>query len=238
MAIDKLQQSDDQVILDNITASQFCLLVDLVEEWIPTGLVKVRFSPNARIEFDDNKILPLLEKRNLPQNCVSLIKLDISFMLTGILTGSRGTMINFLTRNASVKTQKGSKPPTKEQITAATTAHLNYVEQKLITSDLRKQYAIKDKAKTDTYYRTAWEVIRSLSENDSTVPVGLTYATLRIDTLNSSLTESANPFFMPSKPGEYESVVLTMTLQDLEDLIENLSNAAKAIKQSMDSEEK
>lgn len=241
MASDELHQSNDQIILDGITASQFRLLVDLLAEWMSTGLVKIRFAPNPVIEFEDNRILPLLKERNLPQNCVPLMKWDVSFMLSGILTGSRGMMISFLTGNANARQPKGSKPPTEKQINAATTARLGYVEQKIVTSDLRKQYAIKDKAKTNLYYGTAWEVVRSQSQNDPTVPVGLTYTTLRIDTLKPSPMRNEEPFSVPFnmlRPSGYESVVLTMTLQDLTDLIESLGNAAKAIKQSIDSEGK
>ncbi len=241
MTSEKLHQTDDLAVLDGIKLTEFHLLVDSLSEWISSGIVKIRFSPNANIEFDDSKILPLLKERNLPDNCVPLMKFDISLMLSGILTGSRGMIIGFLVDNANVRQPRGVKPPTEKQIKATTTDRLNYVEQKIVTSDLRKQYAIKNKSKTNLYFGTAWEVVRSQSEDDPTVPVGLVYATLRIDTYKPSLMRNQASFpiaFQALRPGEYDSTVFTMTLQDLTDFIDSLNSAAKAIKQSIDSEGK
>jgi hypothetical protein len=241
MPAHEIQLSDDQVALDGISAIQFRTLVDSLSEWISNGLVKIRFGPQPQPEFDDNKMATLLKEKNLPQICVSLIKWDIPLMVYGILTGSRGIIINFLSSNAGVRKSKTTKAPTTQQIEATTSARLAYVEEVIVTPGLRKQYAIKDKSKTNLYYSAAWEVVRSQSQSDISVPLGLVYTILRIDTLKPSPKRSDESFIIPInaiKSSELESIALTMTLQDLLDLIENLNHAVKAAKESIDSEAK
>jgi hypothetical protein len=240
---DSREISNDRIVLDGMNAIQFNLFVDLLAEWILNGNVKVRILPESRpvFEFEENKLFPILKNNNLPEQCIGQLKMDIPFMLYGILTGRRGLIAAFLTNNANSRQPKGVKAPTQKNIQNEVKSRLEYIEQKIVTSDFRRQYVIKSRAKTSVYYGISWEVVRSQSENDITFPVGLTYSTVRIDTLLPSLRQKTDPFFNPfvvPDPTEFESVILTMTLQDLTSLIESLNNAARAIKQSIDSEGK
>lgn len=235
------QQSSDRIEVGDIKPEQFNALIDKLSVWLNDN-VSVQILPKLKpiLEFDEKKILSLLKENKLPVDCISQLEFDVPFMLYGILTGKRPMIISILTDKERTQKPKGAK--SEQKIKEEITTRLSYVEEKLVTSDLRKQYTIKNRAKTNIYFGSSWEVVRNQSESDVTIPVGLTYSTFRINMLKPSLNQSEDIFFPFSLSSllqnNSESIVVTMTLEDLNDLIKNLGNAANAIKQCVNVEGK
>lgn len=238
-------QQYGRIALDGIEPKDFDRLVDLLADWIVKGEVNVRFGTSSvvRMDFDAQKIAQKLKKSKLPEEaCIGQLRYEIAFMVSGILTGHRTGVTSFLVANVVIHKRKDAPKPSKEQIRQEITARIQCVEDKIVTADLRRQYAVKTTAKNNTYLGTSWEVVQKRGGSAGAVLPGLAHATVRIDVQKPFLRVGTREFFFPFQleisPGESEGLTLTMTLEDLQDLATNLERAAKALEEAIEVEKK
>ncbi|MBI2303166.1 MAG: hypothetical protein HYU86_00265 [Chloroflexi bacterium] len=227
----------ERISLDDIEPQQFDSLVDLLAEWLAQGEVKVRFRMPAQVELDfvEEKVSQQLKSAGLPSACIGQLRLDVPFMLSGILTGYRNAVMRMLADHAKVSA-KGTKP-TRDQITKELTARAQRVEEKLVSAELRRQYVVKRTAKASTYIDTSWEVVEKQQDSvRGSVPKQV-YATLRV-TAQKPSTRAGDVGFLPPfsfgllNPPQYDELTLTMTTEDLQDIVDSLSKALNALKQA------
>lgn len=229
----------ERIPLDDIEPQQFDSLIDLLAQWLAQGEIKVRFRMPAQVEFvfGEEKISQQLKSAGLPPACSGQLRYDVPFMLSGILTGYRNSVTRMLADHVKVSAKAGSPKPTKPQITQEVAARTQRVEERIVSAELRHQYAVKLTAKANTYIDTSWEVVEK--QQDST-PGSLpkqTYATLRVTAQKPSTRAgdvgSLFPFgFDFLNPPQYDELTLTMTTEDLQDLLESVSKALGALKQA------
>jgi len=212
--------------------------------WISSGEVVVRLTiPSAvKLDFDEANISRQLKDNELPSGCISQLRYDISFMLQGILGGHRKAVASFITDNTDVSGIKGAPKPSKEQIRREVETRIRCVEEKVVTVDLRRQFVIKSSAKTNTYVGVSWDIVEKRSDSSGSTPPDIVHATVRINAQKPRTMGVEPEIFIPyayAIPGyaaELESYVITMTLEDLRDLVEKLGNAVKALRQAMEVE--
>ncbi len=195
----KVSEQGDRIALDGIAPEQFDQLVTLLTQWIRSGEVVVRFimPSSVRLEFDEDNISDNLKKSQLPSGCISQLRLEISFMLQGILGGHRKSVASFIADNSTVSEVKGEPKHSKEQIRAEVEVRISFVEEEIVTSDLRRQFAIKNSAKTNVYFSASWDVVEKRSDSIRSTPTGLAHATIRITAQTSQLTERGEIGFVP-----------------------------------------
>lgn len=240
----KVPNKSGRITLDGIRPEQFDQLVSLLARWISSGEVVVRFTmPSAvKLDFDEASISRQLKDNELPSGCISQLRYDISFMLQGILGGHRKAVASFITDNSSVSEIKGAPKRSKEQIREEVETRIRCVEEKVVTIDLRRQFSIKSSAKTNTYVGVSWDIVEKRSDSTGSTPPDIVHATVRINAQKPRDMGVEPAIFIPyayAIPGymaELESYVLTMTLEDLRDLVEKLGNAVKALRQAMEVE--
>ncbi len=240
----KVSAQGDRITLDGITPEQFDRLVSLLAHWISSGEVVARFTmPSVvKLDFDEASISRQLKDKQLPSGCISQLRYDISLMLQGILGGHRKSAASFIADNSSVGEIKGAAKPSKEQIREEVETRIRCVEEKVVTADLRRQFAIKSSAKTNTYVGVSWDIVEKRSDSTGSTPPDIVHATVRINAGKPRAVGIEREIFIPylyAIPGytaELESYVLTMTLEDLRDLVEKLGNAVKALRQAMEVE--
>ncbi len=238
----KVSGKSDRITIDGITAEQFEQLVSILSQWIRSGEVVVRFiMPSAvELKFDEDNISRQLKQNELPPGCISALRYDISFMLQGVLGGHRKVITRFLADNSTVSEVKGEPKPRKEQIRTEVDTRLRCVEEKIVTSDLRRRFAIKKSAKTNTYLGVCWDVVHKRSDSTGSMLPDLVHATVRITAQKPSRTGREEEIFIPYAIAGYgqgvEDFVVTMTLEDLRELAEELGNAVRALKQVADTE--
>lgn len=240
----KVSALGDRITLDGIRPEQFDQLVSLLVRWISSGEVVVRFiMPSAvKLDFDEANISRQLKDKQLPSGCVSQLRYDIPAMLQGILGGHRKAAASFITDNSTISEIKGAPKPGKEQIREEVETRIRFVEEKVVTANLRRQFVIKSSAKTNTYVGVSWDIVEKRSDSTGSTPPDIVHATVRINAQKPRTMEVEPEIFMPylyAIPGyaaELESYVITMTLEDLRDLVENLGNAVKALRQAMEVE--
>ena len=236
----KVSVQGDRITLDGITAEQFDQLVTLLAQWIRSEEVVVRFiiPSSVRLEFDEDNISRQLKNSQLPSGCMSQLRFEISFMLQGILGGHRKSVASFIADSSTVSEVKGKPKHSKEQIRAEVETRIRFVEEKIVTSDLRRQFAIKNSAKTNTYLGVSWDVVEKRSDSIRSTPTDLAYATVRITAQTPRPRKRGEivfmPYMFPGYHGKFEDFVLTMTLEDLRDLAKELGNAAEALTQTME----
>lgn len=227
-----------RIALDGIEAEQFDLLVDLLARWISGGEIKVRFrvARTPVLDFDEENIAQQVKNNQLPGACISQLRTDIPLMLFGILAGFRSVVTSFLVAQSEPPERKGAQKASKAQIRQEVVTRIKCVEDKLVTSDLRRQYAVKSTAKTDTYLGVSWDVVEKHGESTGGLPPGLVHATVRIAVEKPAAPGRERGTFLPFVfefgPAESEGLTLTMTLQDVQDLVENLGKAVKALRQA------
>jgi len=234
---------EGRIALDNIQDKEFELLADLVAGWISRGQVKVRFwlPSDLSFDFDEEEIEKELKKHSLPYACLGQMRYDIPVMVFGILSGLRKSVANFLTGVASVP--DGVPQPTGEEIKNEVDARIKCVEDKVVSSGLRRQYAVKHAAKTNTYAGISWDVVEKQGESTVSVGPGLVHATVRIATLNPMGRPTHRESFVPFLreflgKGQEEGVTLTMTLEDVRDLVEGLEDCAGALRRAIEGKER
>lgn len=238
----KVSEQGDRIIIDGITPEQFDQLVNLLVGWIAQGEVVVRFVMplGVKLDFDEDNISRNLKEKQLPSNCISQLRNDIPFMLQAILGGHRKAVARFIADSSTASEVKSAPKPTKEQMREEVDIRIRHVEKEVITSDLRRQFAIKSSAKTNTYFSVSWDIIEKRSDSTSSMPPDIVQATVRLNAQKPVATVVERqifiPFAMPGYGAEFENYVLTMTLQDLLDLIKELGNAVKALSQAMEVE--
>lgn len=231
----KASDKSTRITIDGITPEQFDQLLTLLAQWIRSGDAVVRFlTPSAvKLDFDEDNISRRLKASQLPSGCIPQLRYDIAFMVQGILSGQRKAVASFVTDNSEIGEVKGERKPSKEQIRTEVETRIRYVEEKVVTSDLRRQFAIKDSAKTNTYLSVSWDVVQKRSDITSSILPDLVYATVRIVAQKPRTMESREIFFIPypivGRTTEVEDFVVTMTLEDLRELIEKLNDAARAL---------
>ncbi len=229
-----------RIAIDGITVEQFDQLVTLLAQWIRSEEVVVRFilPSSVRLEFDEDNISRQLKNSQLPSGCMAQLRFEISFMLQGILGGHRKAVASFIADNSTVSEVKGEPKHSKEQIRGEVETRIRCVEEKIVTSDLRRQFAIKNSAKTNTYLGASWDVVEKRSDSIRSTPTDLAHATVQITAQTPQPTERGEIVFMPymfsERTGKFENFVLTMTLEDLRDLAKELGNAAEALRQTME----
>lgn len=234
----KVPNRSERITLDGITPEQFDQLVSLLVGWISSGEVVVRFimPSEVQLEFDEDNISRQLKDNKLPSNCVSQLRSDIPFMLQGILGGHRKAIAGFITDSSTVSEVKGVAKPSKEQVRKEVEARIHCVEEKVVTHNLRRQFAIKGSAKTNTYVGASWDVVEKRSDSTGSILPDVVHATIRITAQKPRPVgvgrEIFIPFTIPGYTAEFENYVLTMTLEDLRDLLEKLGNAVKALSQT------
>ncbi len=233
-----------RIALDGILPEQFDQLVSLLVRWISSGKVVVRFimPSTVKLDFDEANISRQLKDNQLPSGCVSQLRYDIPVMLQGILGGHRKAVASFITDNTDISEIKGAPKPGKEQIREEVETRIRCVEEKVVTVDLRRQFAIKNSAKTNTYLGVSWDIVEKRSDSTGSSPPDIVHATVRINAQKPLAMGIEPEIFIPypyAFPGytaELESYILTMTLEDLRDLAEKLGNAIKALKQVVETE--
>jgi hypothetical protein len=238
----KAYKQSERITLDGITPGQFDQLVTLLAERICGGEVTLRIiiPREIRLVFNEDKISALLKKKGIPSDCMSQIRTDIPLMLQGILGGRRKAVANFLAENSAPPKAKDERQPSKEQVRAEVETRISCVEQKLVTADLRRQFAIKKSANNNTYVCVYWDIVEKCEDSTGIILSNLTSATVRIVARKPFTMEEEKTFFIPfllpglEKPNE--EFVLTMTREDLHELIKELSNAEEAIKRTMEKE--
>lgn len=237
----KVSVQGDRITLDGITAEQFDQLATLLAQWIRSGEVAVHIimPPQVRLDFNESNISDLLKKNQLPSGCISQLRTDIPFMLQGILGGQRRGIARFIADNSTPTEAKGKPKPSKEQVKAEVETRIHCVEQKLVTTDLRRQFAIKRLAKNNIYSGVYWDVVEKHDDSTGSTLPNLINATVRIVAQKPPRREQEQ-FFIPSiflglrEP--VEEFVLTMTLEDLCELVKELGNAEAAIRLIMERE--
>lgn len=243
MARRKAKEVDqaDRITLDGINPEQFDQLATLLAQWIPGGKVRVQLimPRRVRLDFDQGKISRLLKKNELPSGCISQLNSDIPFMLQGILYGQRGTIARFVAENSAITEVKGKPKPSKQQARAEVETRIHCIEQKLVTTDLRRQFAIKRSAKNNTYLDVYWDVVEKHDDSTGSTLPHLASATVRL-VAQKPPTREQEELFMPFYPlalmPPNEEFVLTMTMEDLRELMKELGNAEAAIRRIMERE--
>lgn len=240
----KVSDKSDRITLDGITPEHFDQLITLLTQWIRSGEVVVRFirTTVVQLDFDEDNISRQLKNNKLPSGCISQLRLDIAIMLQGILGGLRKAVASFITDNSTVSEVKGKPKKSEEQIRAEVETRIRCVEETIVTSDLRRQFAIRKSAKTNTYVGVSWDVVEKRSDSTGSILPDLVHATVRITAQKPRATEREEAIFIPYQylirgvTADIEDFVLTMTQEDLCDLAEKLGNAVKALRQAMEVE--
>ncbi len=230
-----------QITVGHVGHDEFTRLVDLLASWLTAGLVKVRFRLPAQVSFDfaEDNVSLQLEKHNLPKACIGQLRHDIPVMVSGILTGYRNMVVSFLASHESAYRTGGSPTPAEDQLRDEVLARIQYVEDRLVTADLRRHYAIKRTSKNSIYLDVSWEVVEKRSESTGSPPANLDYATVRITAQMPSGGQDNVPFLSPLifdivDTSGTESLTLTMTVEDLSDLLHALNKALTALREVMD----
>lgn len=232
----------DRITLDGINPEQFDQLATLLAQWIRGGKVTVQLirPSQVRLDFNQGKISALLKKNELPSGCISQLRSDIPFMIQGILGGQRRTLARFLAENSTITEVKGKPKPRKEQARAEVETRIHCIEQKLVTTDLRREFAIKRSAINNTYSDVYWDVVEKHDDSTGSTLPHLASATVRLVTQKPPAREQEGlfvPFYPPwlMTPNN-EEFVLTMTMEDLRKLMKELGNAEAAIRRIMERE--
>ena len=236
----KTYKQSERITLDGITPRQFDKLATLLAELIHGGEVMVRIiiPREIKLVFNEDKISDLLKKKRIPSAGISQMRMEIPLMLQGILSGRRKAMAGFIAENTTPPKVKGERQPSKEQVRAEVETRISCVEAKLVTADLRRQFVIKKSANNNTYLCVYWDIVEKCEDNTGTILPNLTSATVRIVSRKPFTIEEERTLFIPFQiPGierESEELVITMTREDLHELIKELSNAEEVIKRRME----
>lgn len=243
MARRKAKEADqaDRITLDGINPEQFDQLVTLLAQWIRSGEVTVHLIMPSRVRFDFNEsnISDLLKKNQLPSGCISQLRTDIPFMLQGILGGQRRAIARFIANNSTPTKAKGKPKSSEQEVRAEVETRIHCVEQKLVNTDLRRQFAIKRSSKNNIYSGVYWDVVEKHDDSTGSTLPNLTNATVRIVAQKPPGREQEQfiiPFMLPGLREPVEEFVLTMTLEDLRELAKELGKAEAAIRRVMERE--
>jgi len=233
----------DRIPLDGIEPEEFAQLVELLAAWIVKGEVKVRFRFPSMVVFDfsEENISQQLERQKLPKACLPQLTHDIPIMLSGILTGHRNSVTAFLLDHAAIPRSKGAAKPKKQEIREEILSRIQSVEDKVLSAELRRQYAAKRTSKNSIYLDASWDIVEKRDESTGNPPSNLVYATVRISAQRPLSNTHALSFFSPfildlTDTPFADSLTLTMTLEDLKDLAETLEKASKSLKREMASD--
>lgn len=242
----KGSQPSARITIDGITAEQFDKLVGLLTEWITRGEVRIRLimPSSIELEFDEANISRQLKQKRLPQGCLSQFRNDIPYMLRGILEGRRGFYTELIASYSAVKGSKDQLKPSKKQIREEVEVRIRQIEEKVVTPALRNQFAIKRSATSDNFVDVSWAIDQKRIDSTGSAPPDLVHATVRITTQKPQVKIAREELFIPFPfdfPGvtryrEIQDFIITMTLEDLQDMADKLGNAVKALRRVMEPE--
>ncbi|MGB2798913.1 MAG: hypothetical protein WBC82_03610 [Dehalococcoidia bacterium] len=246
MASPKSKESrpSGRIAIDGINAEQFEQLADLLKEWIARGEVKVQLimPSSVELDFDEDNISRKLKQNSLPSGCIPQLKYEIKFMLQGILGGHRKAIAEFITENVSIKESKDQPKPSKASIKEEVEIRIRYIEEKVVTQALRHQFLIKSSAKTNNYIGVSWDIVEKRSDSTGSMPPDLVHATVLITAQKPRIKRAMEPFFVPfgifgyGASLDFENLIITMTLEDLQDMAGKLENAAEALRKAIGTE--
>lgn len=225
----------ERIALDGVEPNQFDQLIDLLVGWIADNVVRVAIKPPTRISlnYDSDSLVAELKDHDLPESIVTQLESDIPLMLSGILSGNRNTATRFLIGHEHQDEASDSEVENKRN---EVSIRIQLVEEKVASAEIRRQFSIKRNAKSNVLTETSWEVSEKRSEDHGVPLSNLTYATLRIEaqTPPTSLDRELDiPFSINIfNPPKMDVMTLTLTLDDVEELMDVLGKIASALKQS------
>ena len=217
----------ERVSLDNVTATQFEQLVELLSESISDRHVKVRIWMPSAIEliYDSEWMSDLLQRKQLPVDaCLSQLGIDIPMLLTAILTGRRDGIIWHLAQETELTEEDVEEGGNEETIRSELLERCVFLEEQVVNEGMRHRYAIKITAKNNVLTGTEWEVVQRRYSSTLHSLDGLTYATL-------SLFVQKPPSNFPGIRPDSETLTVILTSDEILELQMNLQDALNAIRQ-------
>ncbi len=237
----KMHPQHERISLEGLSPEHFEKLVLLVTNWIRDDFITLRLivPSQVRLEFKEKNILELLKSNGLPPMCAGQVRDQIPMMIGSILSGQKRLAVRVIMDTTTIPKITGETKPTKEQIREEIEARLQFVEDKIITAELRRQYAIKVSAKNSIYADVFWEVVEKCDDDSEGVLPKLVSATIRIVAQKPLPRGSADfftPYMFPAIIDSSNELTLTMTLEDLQALSKALANATTAVRRKIEKE--
>ena len=217
-----------RVPIDGIEPGQFDQLVNFLSDWIASGLIRPVFiNPDAVVfEFREREAAAnILKSHDLPNSYISQLRVDISLMASGILTGNREMVIRFLAGHADESDKN------RQDVEHELKARIDQVEKVVVTPSMARDFATKRTSKGNTLVRATWEVVERMEESSGDTPADLIFAMLSI--VYQQPTDASNLGFIPFRvflDQKNDSMLLTMTASDLEYLSKTLGEAARIMR--------
>ncbi len=225
----------DRTSLGQIAPEQFDRLMDLLKGWVFSDSVRIRVNPSAfgpfgviSLNYEENEITKQLEEHQLPKTCVSQLRFYVPLMLFGILSGQRNYVAGLI---ADHENPEGESDLDPEKVRNEISARIRIIEESIASAELKRQYAIKSTANNPVFLQASWEVLEKRNMDGGPPLSNLIFANLRIQAQKPTRMGSAESHFVFDVPG-FESLTITMTLEDIKDLSESIESLMNAIKQA------
>lgn len=230
---------NERTSLGRVASDEFDRFIDLVVAWVSSDAVRIRVNPATlgpfdivSLKFDENDISSQLEEHQLPTTCVAQLRFYVPLMLYGILSGQRNNVTRLIADHEDSDNGSGLDI---DQVRNEISTRTQVVEEKIVSAELKRQYAIKSSANNPVLLESSWEVLEKKNTDGGLPLSGLMFANLRIQIQKPSRGAGLESHFVFDSP-RVDSVTITMTIEDLLDLSESVEGLMSAMKQAIQSE--